>query len=364
MALLRPTLGNIVAFDATTTHKIPFTVVSGGDQVTANRLTIINQSTGLQVYQAKQIRFSLYHEVPANTLTNGVYYSAYINTFNANNDMSPNSNTIQFHCYTTPSFSFVNIPVTGIITNNTFNFEVEYDQAEGELLDSYRYDLYNAQQVIIGTSGVLYVGSPTAPPTTLKHDFTGFVDDTAYYIKTTGATINGTTVETPLTPFTVKYIQPNIFAIVELSQNCTGGYVTVKSNMTNIEGTSDPDPPTYINDEAVDLTEDGSWVNWNQGQFDFSGDWTLSLWGRKFTPNTNLVRLKNEQGYEIAINYRQGYPNGEPISQCYVDCMVTSNTLNYYIYSNMISEPLDTDEIQIWLRRIDDVYQINIYNLS
>ena len=32
--------------------------------------------------------------------------------------------------------------------------------------------------------------------------------------------------------------------------------------------------------DAVDLTQEGSWVNWNQNQFDFSGDWTLGVWGR------------------------------------------------------------------------------------
>ena len=81
MALTRPTLGNIAAFDATAIHRIPFTVAPGGDQVTRNRLTIIDQSTGLQVYQQTQITFGLFHNLPANTLVNVSYYSAYINTF-------------------------------------------------------------------------------------------------------------------------------------------------------------------------------------------------------------------------------------------------------------------------------------------
>ena len=82
-----------------------FTLVSvtrsGKDQVTRNRLTIIDQSTGLQVYQQTQITFGLFHNLPANTLVNVSYYSAYINTFNATGSMSVNSNTIQFYCFTT-----------------------------------------------------------------------------------------------------------------------------------------------------------------------------------------------------------------------------------------------------------------------
>ena len=64
MALTRPTLGNIAAFDATINHRIPFTVAPGGDQVTANRLTIINQSTGLQVYQAHKQGFHYIMKYP------------------------------------------------------------------------------------------------------------------------------------------------------------------------------------------------------------------------------------------------------------------------------------------------------------
>lgn len=365
MALTRPTLGNIAAFDATINHRIPFTVAPGGDQVTANRLTIINQSTGLQVYQDTQTRFPLYHEIPANTLTNGTYYSAYINTFNASNGMSANSNTVQFYCYTQPSFAFTNIPVDGIVVNNTFGFELTYNQAQGELLDRYKYDLYDAQQIFISTSGVRFVGNSNPPPTVLTYEFGGFADNTAYYIKASGVTVSGTEIETALIPFTVNYVLPNVFAIVELSQNCVGGYVTIKSNMTDIDGTSNPEPPIYIDDEAVDLRDEGAWVNWNQNQFDFGGDWTLGAWGKDFNPNENIVTLMNEAGESIEINYRQGYPNGESTLQTYVDCMVKSDgSIKYYIYSNFLEAPLDTDMIQVWLRRVNHIYQIGIYNLS
>ena len=114
----------------------------------------------------------------------------------------------------------------------------------------------------------------------------------------------------------------------------------------------------------MDLTQEGSWVNWNQNQFDFSGDWTLGVWGRDFTPHENTVRLQNNQGDFITISYRQGYYQGGGVLKTYVDCMITSGTLNYYVYSNYIDNPLSTDTVQIWLRRINNIYQINIYNLT
>lgn len=364
MALTKPILLAKSAFDASLDTVFTFTVPSGGDQVTKNRLTIINQSTGLQVYQATQTTFSLTHTLALSTLTNGVYYSAYINTFNASNEMSVDSNTIQFYCYTTPSFAFSNLPSGNIITNNSFSFEITYNQAEGELLNSYKFDLYDAQNVLVSTSGVKFVGSSTAPPTIITYEFGGFSDNTAYYIQGSGVTIEGTEIQTLLTAFTVKYIQPNVFAIVELSQNCAGGYVTAKSNMTKIEGASNPSPPTYIDNNAVDLTAEGSWVNWNQNQFDFSGDWTLGVWGKDFTPHTNIIKLQNGLGDSVTLTYRQGYYQGGVVLQTYVDCMVASGGLIYYIYSNYIDNPLSTDTIQIWLRRINNIYQLNIYNLT
>lgn len=363
--LTKPVLNNAPAFDATTEFIFTFAVPSGGDQVTRNCLTIIDQSTGLQVYQQTQITFGLAHTLPANTLINGSYYSAYINTFNATGSMSVNSNTIQFYCFTTPSFAFANLPVGNIIANNAFNFEITYNQVEGELLNSYRYDLYNAQQTLVSTSGVKFVGDSAPPPTMLTYEFGGFADNTVYYIKGYGSTVNGTTVETTLTSITVKYTKPNVFAIVELSQNCTGGYVTVKSNMTSINGISNPEPPIYINNEEVDLSNKWAWVQWNNG-FDISGDWTLSVWGRSFTPNSIIVEMWDNQNIGDNIDgwIELAYRENEELSKFYVDCTVRINGLFYYIYSNYIDPPLSTDTVQVWLRRINNIYQLDIYNLA
>lgn len=365
MALLKPVLFSIPAFDANTENAITFSVPVGGDQVTKNRLTIINQSTGVQVYQATQTTFTFTHTLPANTLVNGGYYSAYINTFNASGDMSINSNTIQFYCYTTPSLAFTNLPTDNIIANNTFNFQMTYGQVEGELLDSYKYDLYDAQQILIATSGVKYVGSSTPPPTVLSYEFGGLLDNTSYYIRGVGLTVNGTSIQTPLTQITIKYVRPNVFAIVELSQSCSGGYVTAKSNMINTEGESNPTPPIYIDtDTAVDLRADGYYVEWAKNQFSIDGDFTLSVWGRDFNIDKNIITLQNASGDTITIRYCQGYEQNDTVLKTYVDCTVKQGISIYYIYSNYITNPLDTEKVQIWLRRINNLYSLELHNLQ
>lgn len=361
MALTTPILYTPPAFDGNNPYTFTFNVI-GGSQVVANQLTIIDQSTGTQIYQAKQTTFAFTHTVPAGTLTNGVYYQATLITYDAQNNPSSQSNAVQFYCYSTPTITFTNIPSSGIINNATWDFSFTYAQAEGELLNSYVVTLYDAQQIAIANSGTLYVGSTTTPPTDLNYQFAGLLDSTAYYIKVVGITVNNTNVETALTPFTVQYVKPNVFSIVQLTNNCNGGYINIKSNLANIEGTSNPSPPIYIDDDtAVDSRGDGYYVVWGNG-YEINGDFTLSLWGQAFNDNTPIITMQSPTG-SIVIRYCHGLDDDEnPMD--YADCTVTQGGSIYYIYSPYIIPATTSDNMQVWLRRINNVYELGLYNLS
>lgn len=371
MALTTPILQQMAAFDALQEVEFAFSVPTGGDQVTANWLTIVQQSSGAIVYQAKETTFSYIHTLPANTLSNLVgtgsvptnYYTAYLQTVSASAATSSNSNSISFYCYSTPVLTFSNLPSGNQINNSSYSFQITYTQEQGELLNSYEINLYDTSNNLLDTSGVLYVGSTSAPPTVESYVFSGFADGTSYYIQAVGTTVNNTTFSSVLTQITVKYTTPIIYSAISLSQNCDGGYVLLESNLSNISGTSNPSPPTYIGTEGVDLTASGSYVNWAQSQFDLSGDFTLQIWGKNFTPNTNTITLRNSLGYKIEINYRN-QEHSDIFESCF-DCTVTSSNLSYYIHSNYIYPvPATTDTVQVWLRRIGNIYQLNMYNLG
>ena len=129
MALIRPILYSVSAFDATDSQIFNFNV-SGGDQVVKNRLVISKQSDNTIVYNNVQTTFAFRHVVPANTLVNGEYYSAYIITYNANDEQSSPSLGIQFYCFSSPSFLFSNIPINRVITNASYNFIVIYPPSQ------------------------------------------------------------------------------------------------------------------------------------------------------------------------------------------------------------------------------------------
>lgn len=356
--LTTPILYSQAAFDATQAHTFTFNVV-GGEQVTQNKLVITNQSTSEIVYQAVQTTYKFEHILPANTLTNGVYYSAYVVTYNANGTASAQSNSIQFYCYSTPSFTFSNLPINNTITNSSYNFQVTYNQAEGELLNSYVFTLYDAQRIQIATSGVQYVGSTTAPPTIISYQFTGFIDKTSYYIRAIGQTAQGAQVDTGLIAISIIYTVPSLFSIIELSNNCSGGYVLVKSNLIEIGAKSNPTPPIYIdNNTAVDDRDSGRYVQWDSG-FELSDNFTASLWGRAFNENSNIITMTDDLGNNIIICYRTNENN-----TVYADATVTNGDVIYYVYSDSISAPTTTDKIQIWLRRIGYQYTIKLANVT
>lgn len=285
MALTQPILNSIAAFDATQEHIFSFISI-GGDQVLGSQLTIYDNETGAQVYQGNYTSFKFEYPLAAGTLTNGKYYNATISTINNASEFSEPSNPVAFYCYTAPVLTITNIPASGTIEQSNYTFQGNYVQAEGELLNGYQYTLYDSNKEQISQSAILYDGL-------YQHTFSGMANDTSYYVELSGSTINNTPVSSGLLSFTIRYIQPASFAICDLVNNCENGFIQISSNIVSIDGKSEPDPPKYIDNKEVDLTDNGSWVQWDEG-FNIQNDFTMRIWGRSFGDNEPIVTMKNE----------------------------------------------------------------------
>ena len=359
MALTRPTLNSTAAFDATKQHTFTFNVI-GGTQVVANQLVIRNNITNEIVYTKKQETYKYEHIVNAGELTNGVYYNAVLITFDAQGNESQASIPIQFYCYTAPIIQFTNIPASGIIQNASFNFEFLYTQTENERLNSYVVNLYNSAKVLLSTSSVVYV-SNGMPPYVGNYLFSGFENNTVYFIELNGVTINGTVVSTGLLQFSVNYIQPDLFSLLELSNNCNGGYITLKSNIVLIEGSSNPTPPVFIDNKEVNLTDSASWVDYSSG-YNVSNNFLARAWVRKPTPYSTLIKFSNADGQTIDIRFMEGYEYADDdVMKAYIEVVVTSiSGRNYYIYSNYVPILADDKYYTIWLTRVNNIYQIQL----
>ena len=294
--LTQPIINPIAAFDATKKQAITFVVI-GGAQVVGNRLIIRNNQTGEIVYNQTQSSMKLEHILPANSLKNNNFYNAVIYTIDNGNDESVASVPIPFYCYTQPALTIDNIPSSGTIENGTYSFQGNYVQNEGELLNSYRFTLYDSNKTILAQSPLIYYNTDPS----LTYLFSGMSNNTSYYIELTGETINSTILTSGVKSFTVRYIQPASFAICDLVNDCENGYIQISSNIVAIDGKSNPTPPKYIDDKEVDLREPDSWVEWDSG-FSIKNDFTLRAWGRDFNPYEPIITLSNQQNTSSTPN--------------------------------------------------------------
>lgn len=359
MALTRPVLNQIGAFDATKQQVFTFIVPAGGDQVVANRLIVEKVSDGSQILSEKVTTFAYSHTLEANKLTNGYQYNAYIVTYNSAGDESEKSLPLQFWCHSAPTFEITNIPTGGVISNNSYSFELKYNQSDEpvtgtiikERLNGYVYTLYDDEHIQIATSGEKYVDSD--PPNTFYYIFDGFTDKQTYYIQATGQTVDGTNIATPEYQFTINFVQPSIYTQLTLTSNCQGGYVTISSSMLSIDGSSNPEPPIYIdNDTAVDVRGDGKYVAWLQG-YEIGGDFEAQFWGKAFEPGI-IMQMEDSSGNTIKVAY---HITG---TTAYYDLTATTLVNTYYIMSSTFPKPNDTANVTVRIRRLNGLYSIEI----
>ena len=346
MALTRPILASVPAWDVADGYTFTFTV-SGGDQPTGSTIYIFDNATGTQVYTQSVTSFANSITVPANAagLTNGTYYYAYVQT-TASGETSSSSNSVQFYCYSTPVWGFSNIVDGGTVDNSTFVPAVSYVQTEQEPLGAYNILLYDSSQNLLTSSGVTYVSSEYAP-LSLTYTFTNLNDSTVYYVRATGTTANNTQLDTGYIRFTVTYVSPSTYSQFYLTNNCDEGYITYSSNISAIDGEAGSGNPIYIDDDSVDLRND--YVSWTDG-FSVSGNFTLKAWITNPNLNSTLLTLSGDEG-DIVI----GIYEDENSSQVYAQLVAGGS---YFIYTDAIAAPASTDQLCIQVRRINNIYDI------
>lgn len=354
MALTKPTLNQVPAWDATKGYTFTFNVV-GGTQVVGSVLTIRNNETNVIVYQHTESSYRFENTIPANILTNGTNYNASLVTLDINLNQSVSSNVIQFYCYSTPVINGLNIPSGDVIPSSEFPFEATYSQAQGEMLNTYRFTLYNASQIEISTSGTMYAtniqssyqGDTILTP--LAYTFSGLADNTTYYLKIDGLTVNGTQVTTGMVQFVVRYSTPSAFAQLTAINNCDKGYIRLESNVVLIDGTAFPEP-IYIDNQKVDVRRDGSYVVFDKG-YEISNDATIQLWFESPTVDSMLMEMQNNSDEKIQL-----FTVIDPTNSNRFYCVLVVD--NKYIIT---TNPIEKNHTYcVSIRRIDNLYDLTL----
>lgn len=344
--------------DATKEFKITYSWAGNNAQQTGNVIYIYKNSDNSLVYNEQ---FTNYYKqeitVPADTLTNGVQYKVSVAVITSEGTSTP-SEPMLFYCYTTPTFKFSNIENEQIIQNDTYEFELSYTQSEGEELEEYYVTLYASDQTVIYTSDISYNTE------SLSVTISGLENNTQYYIKAFGQTLTGMSIETAYIHITVRYLQPAIYNLVELTNNFHGGYITIKSNITSLRGRVYKDgeeiDATFVDNEYVDVTDPDSILKFNE-DFNLSNNFTLMLKGYGFTRNTCMLTMSNGV-YKLYVYYRIGsYDSTNGVEKAYFEVRA-EGAITYTITSNYIDVPGENELVGFMLSKQNSYYGIVAYN--
>mgnify|MGYP004559230967 CR=1 FL=1 len=366
--MAQPVLYIIPSFDAAVGANINFAYE--GEQVFANELVIYDNETGSQVYSQKTEWMRTYHTINGSELQNGKYYYCKLRVFNKAGEPSSWSSQKSFRCFTTPQFGFSNVATGQIVQSSELNVKLSYSQAENEPLNTYTVGLYNANHVLVRKSDTRYGVD------LLEYTLKNLEDGTQYYLRAIGDTLNGMTADTGFVPFSVKFITPNYWTYVDLSDN-HDGTVRVSCNIRTVTGRYEGDgDPLYIRDNhMIDISKPGQRVVFDDG-FTIQGDFTIKLLGYGFTAGETFLELKDHSNNRITLTYREGwYKPGTTMAADrvaddsvmgakigYVDmrCEGVFGVVTYTIHSNAMPKLADGEEYLIQLRRIGEFCELKV----
>lgn len=230
--MAKPIINNVNAFDATKEHYITF--VWQGSVAYNNKIFIYDADSLNIIYEHKYSYnyYKLQHLIPANTLVNGNRYAVSVQVFDIHDEPSQMSDKFYFQCLSTPSFSFLDINDKDEINMGTFIATLDYFQAQNDKLTSYVFYLYD------GTRTLLYKSNEY---TSEDYSFTyrGLSNNTTYFIRSTGVTNSGFSVDTGLIEIYIKYIDPSAYARIYAECDKHTGIVHYWTNAVVIESERD-----------------------------------------------------------------------------------------------------------------------------
>ena len=392
LTLRTPTIVNLNAFDVDKGTVIEFTARSDGAEIINSSKveffdTVGGKKVAEHIYNSRMFEHKIPPKLPG--IVNGKNYAITITVYvgqNATGNFSaPSTPPQQVWCVQSPTLEFIQpAGLTTEINTNSYTFEAKFksptDNLPSNLIQYYKFTLYNATGQVVQSQNIVFgQGSPLAENEyLLKANFIGLGNNTTYYcvleVKTEldmvlTARSEGVTVKSS----EITYSQASV------SNNSCGGYISIISNLTNINGESNREPEH----NRIDLT-DGGYLIWDSG-YSFPtlsiggvlrSRWTLKMQGFNFTAIKNYLEnpLINDK-YIISLS-NMGTNKQNNFIRVYVveiednirlDLFVKGeNNLDtlYYTQSNTIPKPIETNRIGMSIRCIDGLFDIKLENMG
>lgn len=344
----------IEPFDSSIGTEIKFTW--RGNQIYKVRCIVKNNETGTIVYDRTESTMKQSYTMPTNSgLVNGVYYVIYITVFDVNNIESDLQDIgTPFYCFTKPLFN-LSVSDSEIIQTSAYKVGINYSQVQDEALDSYSITLYTYQKTVLSSSGDIYNTSD------MSYVVSGLENAKQYYLRATGKTLHGITLDTGFILITVSYTIAQVFNTLELNNKAESGAIEIKSNIVSAIGLSEKDV-IYIGDEYADLRDNS--VTFDEG-FEVRGDFTKIFVFYEPERNKSIISFGDGDRLKVDIYYRIGKyadSNGE---KAYFELVANSCGTNYVMNSNYVDIPnLNYQQFALLVNRQGAYYDLKVVLIS
>lgn len=349
--MAKPIIKKITPIDTNLTNRFSFSYTGVIRSVLtqvfdADTLSVVAQSL-VNTLSSNNLLFPT-----SSSFINGKRYAIQIIVYddiNGGGNPSTPSDKLFFWALTTPTFEFVGLtdtddPATGrdnIIRASSYNAIINYQQPEGELLSSYIFYWYDSGKVLLSQTDAQY------DVTSVSYNYKGLDSDKIYYIRCTGLTRNGISLDTGLVIIFPTYSRTGNYAQIYATASEGTGIVTYKTNIIDVRATRDD--YNYVDDVYIDLTNDA--VEYNE---DFSIDKDFSIVIRfKEGKDKLLTFVGNRYTADVyaVIDYN-GYTRYK---------VVVPNAISNYV---LYTEPLlvsDTDIVILYVSKQNNLYRIKAY---
>ncbi len=339
--MAKPQILRISPFDATKDYEI--TLSWSGNRANANRIIVYDNDTNNVVFDDTVSSYALKHKIPAYTLQNNKKYTIQAQIYDIENIPSALSNKVLFNTFATPDFYFEDLSVNSVISNSSFTATVHYHSDDWENISKYVFYLYDASKK------QLLVSSEMTDVYDISYTYKGLDNNTVYYVRCVGVTVNGMELDTGYVEITVKYENPNTYARIYATPLPTQGCIQVATNLIIIQynGT---DSFEYTNG-MIDLRD--KTLYYDEG-FLIEDDFTVIIRGTNLWQDADLFKMNNGNlGLTLSSHI---YSNGT----LRFKLLVPNGISHYLLYSEELLFNND-DMVSISIRRKNNIYQLKIF---
>lgn len=339
---MKPSIKKITPFDAEFDHEIEFSW--NGNRCYSNKIVIYDAETLAEVFNDKTPNnyYSLSHLIPSGTLTNGKRYIVQCSVFDHENIESDVSDKYYFYVFSDPTFTF-NVKDGDTITSPSVETKVTYFQREYEDINMYRFYLYNSTKSLIFSSNEMYDRNA------LNYMYKGLENNTLYYVRCIGATVNGIPLDTGYISFFVSYENANVYARFFAENDSQNGGIKYKTNFLIVQYNG-KETFEYV-DGKINLKNKS--LYYDEG-FKIDKDFKVIIVGDNFYNNDSVIFSAKNEIYKITLK-----------SYIYDDLSLrfrleVQNGLDEYLLYSDHQNILSNTKLKITIMRKDDLYGLDI----